>query len=294
MIQYFDTHAHYDSSAFESDVRSALIRAKNSGVSKIVNIGTSVERSKKTVELTKEYDFVYGTVGIHPDKAEEGILDENLQEIRELATCKKIVAIGEIGLDRHLEKEIVQEFKEKKSKIFDGFKSSKEVIQEKRRIQEIAFKKQLEISIETGLPVVIHSRNATEETFSILKAFYREFSKEHDRCPGVVHCFSGSTEIAREYIKMGFMVGIGGAVTWKHSKRVLKVVKNIPLESIVLETDAPYQTPEPHRGERNESLYLNFVAEKIAEIKEVDIDTVAGKTYENAEKLYGIKSCILI
>ena len=245
---FCDTHCHVLKEYYQGEIGNILSLAKNNGVDRIINVGYNTSSSKEVISLTKQFDNMYGVIGIHP----ENVLEEvDLTIFNNID--KKIVGIGEIGLDYHYGKE-------------------------NRDEQIILFKKQLDLASELNLPVVIHSRDATKDTVDILKDYSLK---------GVIHCFSGSLEIAKEYIKMGFLLGIGGVVTFKNSKLPL-VVKEIPLESIVLETDSPYLTPTPYRGSVNSSKYIPIIAEKIAEIKEISTSEVASVTTNNALKLFDL------
>lgn len=249
---YFDTHAHYDDEAFNDDREELVSSLPENGVDTVINIGADMPSSKSSIELAEKYPFIYAAVGVHPYDA-ENMTDKDIDMLFEYSKHNKVVAIGEIGLDYHYE---------------DCDKTA----------QKFWFEKQLELCARVDLPVVIHSRDATEETLEIIKA-----SKVRK---GVIHAFSGSKEIAEIYVKMGFHIGIGGVVTFKNAKKTVEVVENIPLESILLETDSPYLTPTPYRGKRNNSLYLPYVAEKIAEIKKIDVNTVIDITHKNAERLF--------
>lgn len=249
---FIDTHCHL-SSEFYSDIPEVILEDEKAGMSQIIASFCEIDTVNDVCTFVDNYNIVYATIGFHPDQASR-YTDNDLLNLKELCLkYKKIVGIGEIGLDYHYGKE-------------------------NRDEQIILFKKQLDLASELNLPVVIHSRDATKDTVDILK----EYSLN-----GVIHCFSGSLEIAKEYIKMGFLLGIGGVVTFKNSKLPL-VVKEIPLESIVLETDSPYLTPTPYRGSVNSSKYIPIIAEKIAEIKEISISEVASITTNNALKLFDL------
>lgn len=249
---FIDTHCHL-SSEFYSDIPEVILEDEKAGMSQIIASFCEIDTVNDVCTFVDNYNIVYATIGFHPDQASK-YTDTDLLKLRELCLkYKKIVGIGEIGLDYHYGKE-------------------------NRDEQIILFKKQLDLASELNLPVVIHSRDATKDTVDILK----EYSLN-----GVIHCFSGSLEIAKEYIKMGFLLGIGGVVTFKNSKLPL-VVKEIPLESIVLETDSPYLTPTPYRGSVNSSKYIPIIAEKIAEIKEISTSEVASITTNNALKLFDL------
>ena len=249
---FIDTHCHL-SSEFYSDISEVILEDEKAGMSQIITSFCEVDTVDDVCTFIDNYNIVYATIGFHPDQASK-YTDADLLKLRELCLkYKKIVGIGEIGLDYHYGKE-------------------------NREEQITLFKKQLDLASELDLPVVIHSRDATKDTVDILKDYSLK---------GVIHCFSGSLEIAKEYIKMGFLLGIGGVVTFKNSKLPL-VVKEIPLESIVLETDSPYLTPTPYRGSVNSSKYIPIIAEKIAEIKEISTSEVASVTTNNALKLFDL------
>ncbi len=251
----FESHAHYDDEQFDEDRAKLLAGLKDSGVEYVVNIGASFGGCKQSIELAKQYSFVYATVGIHPD--EVGCLDENIfAEIKSLLLLDKVVAVGEIGLDYHWNVE-------------------------EKEIQKKWFIRQLQLARELDKPVVIHSRDATEDTLEIIKS-------EGQGLRGVIHCFSGSAEIAREYVKLGYYIGVGGVITFKNANKLKAVVEETPLEYLLLETDAPYLSPVPYRGKRNDSSMLKYVAEEIAEIKGVSYEEVLVTTYQNGKALYGI------
>lgn len=251
----FETHVHFDDKRYNEDRNEEILRCYENNVTKIVNIGADLQSSRNSVELSKKYDFVYASVGVHPHDVKD-MTQQDLEEIKQLSKNKKVVAIGEIGLD------YFYEYSDKES-------------------QRKWFIKQLELAKELELPVVIHSRDADNECYEIIK----------NNCftPAVIHCFSGSLELARKYVELGHMIGVGGVVTFKNSKKLVEVVKGIPLDKILLETDAPYLTPEPFRGQRNSSNYLKYVAEKVADIKEILPKEVEETTYLNALSFYGIK-----
>lgn len=232
----FDTHAHYDDEQFNDDRDSMLSSMKEEGVGLIVNIGASLESSEESIKLAKNYDFVYAAVGVHPDNVGELEVGGNFDRLCNLARQDKVVTIGEIGLDYHW-------------------------MEQPKEVQAKWFKQQLSLARELGKPVNIHSRDAAEDTLKIIQ---RERAGDMG---GIIHCFSYSVELALEYVKMGFCIGIGGVVTFKNAKKLKEVVNAIPLERLVLETDCPYLAPEPNRGKRNSSLYLSYVANTIATIK---------------------------
>lgn len=254
----FDSHAHYDDKQFEKDRDGLLSSMKEKGITKIINVGASIESTKRTLALADTYDFLYAAVGVHPSDVE--CLDEQgFAWLKKQTNHRKVVAVGEIGLDYYWEKD-----------------------QRMQEQQKYWFIRQLSLAREIGLPVIIHSRDAAADTMSIMKENAQGIS-------GVIHCFSYSKEIAQEYVKMGYYIGVGGVVTFKNAKKLKEAVAAIPLERIVVETDCPYLAPEPNRGKRNASIYLPYVIEEIARIKELTPQEVEEATYHNAEVLYGIE-----
>ena len=264
----FDTHAHYDDEQFDIDRDSLLLSMKENGIGTIVNIGANLASSKTTLELAHKYDFIYAAVGVHPSDSAE-LSDDNFDRIRQMSADEKCVAIGEIGLDYYWEDN------------------------PERDIQKKWFRAQLDLAKELNLPVVIHSRDAAEDTLNILTEYFpgRRSGEEDakEMCPGVMHCYSYSLETAEQLMKTGLYFGIGGVVTYKNAKKLVRAVEAIPIERIVLETDCPYLTPTPKRGERNYSGYLIHVIEKLAEIKGLTPDKVADITWENAKRLYRLE-----
>ena len=252
----FETHAHYDDSRFDNDRDELLKGMEENGIGRIINCGASVDSAKMTIKLAQTYPNVYAAVGVHPSDIEE--MDETfLDWMKEQATWEKTVAIGEIGLDYYWHKE--------------------PEIQEQQRYW---FKRQLALAKETDLPVIIHSRDAAADTMQMLK------SVQEWELKGVIHCYSYSKEMALEFVKMGYYIGVGGVVTFKNAKKLVETVETIPLERILLETDCPYLTPEPFRRKRNSSLYLPYVIEKIAEIKGISKEEVERVTEANARALF--------
>lgn len=250
----FDTHAHYDDEAFNEDRDELLRSLAGHGIEAVVNVGASIQSTKNTLELIKKYPFVYGAVGVHPNETAE--LTEPLMDwLKAVSSAEKVVAIGEIGLDYYWNEPEPQ-------------------------VQKHWFVRQLALARETGLPVIIHSRDAAKDTLDIMKA-------EHaGDMGGVIHCFSYSLEMAREYLNMGFYLGIGGVLTFKNARKLKEVVEYMPVDRIVLETDCPYLAPVPNRGKRNSSLYLPYVAEAVSQIKGVPVDEVIAITTENARRMY--------
>lgn len=255
----FDTHAHYDDEAFDSDREELLSSMEENGVGCIVNACASVSGLKDTAALMEGYPFIYGAVGVHPDDADQMTAD-TLDEIRRLSRHEKAVAIGEIGLDYYWHKK-----------------------KEEHKIQQEMFRAQMEIAREERMPFVVHSREAAEDTLNIVREYVNG-----GMYGGIIHCFSYGKEIAREYLKMGLYLGIGGVITFKNARKLKEVVELAPLSQLVLETDCPYLAPEPNRGKRNSSLNLAYVAEAIAELKGVTAREVIAVTEENGKRLFGI------
>lgn len=247
----FDSHAHYDDSRFD-EIRDELFNAlANNGVGGIVNCGCDGESSKKALEMAEKYDFIYAAVGIHPGNMDS---ETTVAEIEELAKHKKCVAIGEIGLDYYW-------------------------TQDNKPQQKQVFCQQLELSKKIGLPVIVHDRDAHADTLEILKEYKPE---------GVVHSFSGSPEMAKELLDLGFYIGVGGVITFKNARRLPEVVKMLPEDRILLETDAPYLAPVPYRAKTNHSALIYYAAEKIAEIRGTDTEHILKVSFENAKKFFNI------
>ena len=252
----FDSHAHYDDEAFQEDREALLTSLPGQGISYVVNVGASLRGVRDTVALTEQYPYIYGAVGVHPNEV-GSLTEEHMDWLKGLSEKEKIVAIGEIGLDYYWDVE-------------------------PREIQKKWFVRQLALAKEVGLPVIIHSRDAARDTFDIMKA-------EHaGTTGGVIHCYSGSREMARDYLELGYYIGIGGVVTFKNARVMKEVAEYVPLDRILIETDCPYLAPTPHRGKRNCSLFLTYVAEEIARIKGLDRETVEEATLENAMRMYKI------
>ena len=252
---YFETHAHYDDDLFQEDRHELLEKLQEAGIHIVVNAGADLSSSKLGIELAKQYDFFYAAVGVHPHSVEE-LKDSDIEVLRQYTQEEKVVAIGEIGLDYYYE-------------------------HSPRNIQQKWFEKQIVLARETQLPIIIHSRDAAKDTYDLLYKYASTLPKA-----GVIHCYSGSLEMARQYVEMGFYLGIGGVVTFKNAKKLMEVVKDIPLNSLVLETDAPYLTPVPHRGKRNDSTMLPYIAQAIAEIKQISLEEVVRQTRENGINLF--------
>lgn len=251
----FDSHAHYDSRKYDEDREELLDSMQENGIGTIVNVGATWKSVTTVMELVEQYPFIYGALGLHPD--EVGDLDEErFAFLKTQCQREKVVAVGEIGLDYYWDNE-------------------------SHDIQKKWFVKQLELARELDLPIIIHSRDAAEDTLKIMKEYAKGLR-------GVIHCFSYSKEMAEEYVKMGFHIGIGGVVTFKNGKKLKEVAEVVPLEKILLETDCPYLAPEPYRGKRNCSLYIPQIAQAIADIKGITYEEVVAQTEKNAKMLFGI------
>ena len=250
----FDTHAHYDDERFDEDRDALLNELHQKGISYILNASASLESLNSSIELSEKYDFIYAALGIHPhyaDKVDESVLDK----IRVLSKNKRVVAIGEIGLDYYYDNS-------------------------PRELQRYWFERQIELAKELCLPIIIHDRDAHEDTISIIKKTNAE------QVGGVFHCFSGSAQMAIDMLRCNLYIAIGGPVTFKNARKTIEVVKAIPLDKLLVETDCPYLAPEPYRGKRNNSGYLVHTIQKIAEIKGVSEAEVAETTLMNAKKVF--------
>lgn len=251
----FDTHAHYDDERFDGDREALLAGMPEKNVGLIVNPGCDISSSRTAVALAESFDFVYAAVGIHPENCAD-FVPEQIDTLRQMAKAPKVVAIGEIGLDYYWAEN------------------------PPRELQQEVLRRQLRLAEELNLPVIIHDRDAHGDTLDIVREF--------PRVRGVFHCFAGSVEMARELIKMGWMLSFNGAVTFKNAKKAPEVIAAVPLEKLMIETDAPYLTPVPHRGERNDSSYVRLVAEKIAQIKGLTPEEVEKATWENGRRFFGV------
>ena len=251
----FDTHAHYDDESFDADRDAVLTALPEQGVGLILNPGCDVESSRKAVRYAAAYPHVYAAVGIHPENC-GGCTAGDLDAIRALAQLPKTVAIGEIGLDYYWAENPPRDF------------------------QQQVLRQQLALARELALPVIIHDREAHADTLAIVREF--------PGVTGVFHCFSGSPEMARELLKMGWYLGFDGPVTYKNARRAPEVAAVTPLDRMLIETDSPYMTPVPYRGRRNDSGYVHLVAEKLAEWKGVTAEEMTRVTWENGRRLFGI------
>ncbi len=264
----FDTHAHYDDPRYDEDREQLLTAMAEHGVGHIINIGASMEGSHATVELVRTYPWFYGAVGVHPDEVGE-LCEEDMETLYRLSHEERIVAIGEIGLDY----------------AWYGEPTEEEIARRKEQ-QELWFRKQLEVARRRGFPVVIHSRDATEDTLQIMREHTKLAKEEGSFHGGVIHCFSSSPEIAREYAALGYYIGIGGVLTFKNAKKLPEVVDELPMERILLETDCPYLAPVPFRGKRNDSTLLTYVVDAIAQRKGISAEEVIRITEENAKRCF--------
>ena len=250
----FDTHAHYADRAFDGDREQVLAELPSKGVELVMLAGSDIRDSEENMRLAQRYDYVYAAAGFHPeyaDRAPEDIIDI-LRRI--IASSPKVKAVGEIGLDYH----------------YEGYDREKQIS---------LFRKQLELAAELDMPVIVHSRNATEDTVDILKEY---------RPRGVVHCFSGSAETAKEIIKLGMYIGFTGVITFKNAKKALKALEAVPLDRLLMETDCPYMAPEPMRGRRSDSSMIAYTAARAAEVKGLSVQELIDITCRNGRALYGI------
>ncbi|WP_373899242.1 TatD family hydrolase [Haloimpatiens sp. FM7315] len=251
----FDSHAHYDDESFNEDREKVINELKENGIVGVLNCGASLEGARDSLELAKKHEFFYAAVGIHPE-CSNIVNKEVIDELREMAKNQKVKAIGEIGLDYYYQEN------------------------PERGVQKSAFIKQMELARELDLPVVIHDRDAHLDTLDIIKKF--------PEVRGVIHCFSGSVEFAKECLKLGYYIGFTGVVTFKNAKKVLEVLKEVPLDRMLVETDCPYMAPVPYRGKRNRSEYIKNVIEKISDIKGLSKEDIEKLTIENTKSLFGI------
>ena len=249
---YFESHAHYDDERFDEDRDTLLASFPAEGIETVVNASSDIKSSKASIALSEKYPFFYAAVGVHPHEV-ENIAEADIDELRELSKHPKVVAIGEIGLDYYYDLS-------------------------PRDLQRHWFKRQLELADELKMPVIIHSRDAAQECFDIIK--------NSNVRNGVIHCYSGSAEMAEEYIKMGFYIGVGGSLTFKNNKKGVETVERIPIEKILIETDSPYLAPVPYRGKRNDSRLLKYVVERISQIKNIPENDICNITKNNAQNLF--------
>lgn len=254
MNNIFDSHAHYNDEQFDIDRDSLLASLPEAGIVGIINCGTDVKSSLESLVMAEKYPFVYAACGYHPESALD-FTDGNLLEIEKMLTHEKCVAVGEIGLEYH----------------YDFVPKD---------VQKYVFEKHLELAVKYDMPVIVHDREAHADTMELLKKYNPK---------GVLHCYSGSAEMAKEVLKMGMYIGLGGAVTFKNAVKPVEVAEMIPLDRLLLETDCPYMAPVPMRGKRNNSAYIEYVAEKIADIRGISSQELLCITAENTKKLFNIK-----
>lgn len=254
----FDTHAHYDDEAFDGDRAELITGLAEKGIGKVVTVGADIATSEAALELADRYENVYAAIGVHPTET-GGLADRDMEWLRAHLSDKKVVAVGEIGLDYHWDKT-------------------------EPHVQKIWFEKQIALAKEVGLPIIFHSREAAEDTMKIVRD-----TKAYE-CGGVIHCFSYSKEIAEEYVKMGFFIGVGGVITFRNGRRLKETVEALPIEHIVIETDCPYLSPEPYRGKRNDSSKLTYVVDEIAHLKGMTREDVIEITEQNARRLYRLEN----
>lgn len=255
-MQLFDTHAHYDAEQFDIDRAELLEKLPKKGVALVVNPGCDIPTSQKALELAKRYDYIYAAVGYHPESCAP-YRESELELLREMAKDPKVVAIGEIGLDYYWEENPPKE------------------------LQQQVFRAQMELARELKLPVIVHDREAHADSLAIIREF--------PEVKGVFHCFSGSAEMAKELTKMGWMISFTGVLTYKNARKAVEAAEAVPIERIMIETDAPYMAPVPHRGERCDSSLVVYTCEKLAEIKGISAEDCAHVTMENGKRFFGIK-----
>lgn len=259
MKQMIDSHAHLDEERFDEDRDEFIKSLKENAISYVINPSSDMETSRRVVELSNKYENIFAAVGIHPHDA-EGFKEDDLDELRELSKDERVVAIGEIGLDYYYDNS-------------------------PRDIQKEVFRKQLELSHELDLPVIIHTRDAMGDTYDILKEF-------EGRVRGVMHCYTGSIEMAEKFMKLGFYISIAGPVTFKNAVNVREMAKQIPLERLLIETDSPYLAPVPNRGKRNDPTNVRYVADMLANLKEIQIDKIIEHSRENTVELFSLKGVV--
>ncbi len=259
MKQMIDSHAHLDEERFDEDRDEFIKSLKENAISYVINPSSDMETSRRVVELSNKYENIFAAVGIHPHDA-EGFKEEDLDELRQLSKDERVVAIGEIGLDYYYDNS-------------------------PRDIQKEVFRKQLELSHELDLPVIIHTRDAMGDTYDILKEF-------ESRVRGVMHCYTGSIEMAEKFMKLGFYISIAGPVTFKNAVNVREMAKQIPLERLLIETDSPYLAPVPNRGKRNDPTNVRYVADMLANLKEIQIDKIIEHSRENTVELFSLKGVV--
>lgn len=253
----FDSHAHYTSEQFSEDLDEVLSKMRENGVGYIMNACSEIREFPEIKKLIEKYDFIYGAIGVHPHEVGE-MTDGDLEKISEISQHPKVKAIGEIGLDYYYDNS-------------------------PRDIQRLWFSRQLDLAVNLNMPIIIHDRDAHKDTMDILK--------DHNvkAVGGAFHCFTGSVEMAKEVLELGLDIAFGGSLTFKNAQRPIEVAKYVPIDRILIETDCPYLTPVPFRGKRNSSLYVHLVAEKIAEVKGIEVSEVIKRTTDNAKRCFRIE-----
>ena len=253
----FDSHAHYTSEQFSEDLDEVFSKMREHGVGYIVNACSDIHEFPDIKTLIEKYDFIYGAIGVHPHEV-GGMTEDDLEKISEISRHPKVKAIGEIGLDYYYDNS-------------------------PRDIQRLWFSRQLDLAVNLNMPIIIHDRDAHKDTMDILK--------DHNvkAVGGAFHCFTGSVEMAKEVLELGLDIAFGGSITFKNAQRPIEVAKYVPIDRILIETDCPYLTPVPFRGKRNSSLYVHLVAEKIAEVKGIEVSEVIKKTRDNAKRCFKIE-----
>lgn len=249
----FDSHAHLDNIRFSEDRDEVIARARENGIAGIINAGACMQSSACSIELAEKHDFIYAAVGVHPHDAKE-VNDGDYEQLAQWTNHPKVVAVGEIGLDYYYDLS-------------------------PREVQQQVFIRQLDVARQTSMPIIIHDRDAHGDILQLIK-------KEAQGLTGVFHCFSGSMEMMRDVIALGFYVAFGGSVTFKNAAKLPAIAAAVPLDRLLLETDCPYLTPQPYRGRRNEPNYVNFVAEHIAELREIEIAELGEVTTANVKRLF--------
>lgn len=254
-MELFDSHAHYDDKRFAEDYHEVILNAFDSGVKYILNAGSDIATSKKSIMLAEKFDFVYAAVGVHPHEVEK-LSETDFDELKKMYSHKKVVAVGEIGLDYYYD-------------------------HSPRESQRHWFERQIELGKELNLPLIVHNRDSHEDMMNIIR--------KHAPFNGVLHCFTGSWEMAKELLSLGLYLSFGGPITFKNASKAIGIIEKMPEDRILIETDCPYLTPEPFRGKRNDSGYVHLVAKKISEIRGISIEEAAKRTTMNTKKLFGIE-----
>lgn len=255
-MNIFDSHAHYDDEAFDGDREELLNEIRDSGIEYIVNAGSNLESSRRTIHLADKYNFIYAAIGIHPQDAGE-YDDKSYKILKDMCSNSKIVAVGEIGLDYY----------------WEGYNKD---------VQKRAFEEQVKLALEMNLPIIVHDREAHQDTMDMVKKYIKSGLR------GVMHCYSGSAEMALEYVDMGFYIGFTGVITYKNAVKSVDVLKQVPIDKVLIETDCPYLTPVPFRGKRNDSRHLKYVIEKACEVLNMDSERFASATSSNAKRLFSV------